>query len=142
MSVTKHDLAVGRVGNFGHTDPLHVKEYHPKGKNLEDTVQTKLEEHDIQELIREVYRRLSRNEETYEGKNRLEDVNAKRLRAFDGRKIREAARQILRERQIPHSAKLVEIIYNYFSHPLGKNPGDVSVYPEYLPQKGWRDYRC
>jgi len=139
MSVTKHDLAVGRVGNFGYTDPLHVKEYHPKGKNPGDIVQTKLEELDIQELIREVYRRLSRNEETYEGKNRLEDVNAKRLRAFDGRKIREAARQILRERQIPHSAKLVEFIHDHFSHPLGKNPGDVSVYPEYLPQKGWRD---
>ncbi len=38
MSVTKHDLAVGRVGNFGYTDPLHVKEYHSKGKNPGDVI--------------------------------------------------------------------------------------------------------
>jgi DNA modification methylase len=26
------------VGNFGYTDPLHVKEYHPKGKNPGDVI--------------------------------------------------------------------------------------------------------
>jgi DNA modification methylase len=119
----KHDLAV-RLG-AGSIGPSGYLVQHPLGKNPGDIVQTKLEGLDIQELIREVYRRLSRNEETYEGKNRLEDVNAKRIRAFDGRKIREAARQILRERQIPHSTKLVEFIHDHFSHPLGKNPGDV-----------------
>jgi DNA modification methylase/intein/homing endonuclease len=34
---TKHDLAVGRVGGFSYTDPLHVREYHPLGKNPGDT---------------------------------------------------------------------------------------------------------
>ena len=33
---TKHDLAVGRVGNFSYTDPLHTKEYHSLGKNPGD----------------------------------------------------------------------------------------------------------
>jgi len=34
--LTKHDIAVGRIGNFSYTDPLHVKEYHPRGKNPGD----------------------------------------------------------------------------------------------------------
>jgi len=36
--LTKHDLAVGRVGNFGYTDPLHTKAYNIKGKNLGDVI--------------------------------------------------------------------------------------------------------
>ncbi|HUW46792.1 MAG TPA: site-specific DNA-methyltransferase [Dehalococcoidia bacterium] len=34
--LTKHDIAVGRIGNFSYTDPLHTKEYNPKGKNPGD----------------------------------------------------------------------------------------------------------
>jgi len=34
--LTKHDIAVGRIGNFSYTDPLHTKEYHPAGKNPAD----------------------------------------------------------------------------------------------------------
>jgi site-specific DNA-methyltransferase (cytosine-N4-specific) len=34
--LTKHDLAVNRVGNFSYTDPLHVKPYNIKGKNPGD----------------------------------------------------------------------------------------------------------
>lgn len=34
--LTKHDIAVGRIGNFSYTDPLHTKEYHPQGKNPGD----------------------------------------------------------------------------------------------------------
>jgi len=33
---TKHDLAVGRVGNYSYTDPLHSKAYNIKGKNPGD----------------------------------------------------------------------------------------------------------
>ena len=33
---TKHDLAVGRVGNFSYTDPLHTKVYNSLGKNPGD----------------------------------------------------------------------------------------------------------
>ena len=33
---TKHDLAVGRTENFSYPDPLHIKEYHPLGKNPGD----------------------------------------------------------------------------------------------------------
>ncbi|NVM22731.1 MAG: site-specific DNA-methyltransferase [Desulfobacterales bacterium] len=33
---TKHDLAVGRIGNFAYADPLHVKEYNVLGKNPGD----------------------------------------------------------------------------------------------------------
>jgi len=36
--LTKHDLAVGRVGNFSYTDPLHTKAYNIKGKNPGDVV--------------------------------------------------------------------------------------------------------
>jgi len=41
--LTKHDLAVNRVGNLSYTDPLHVKAYHQKGKNPGDIFQTKKE---------------------------------------------------------------------------------------------------
>ena len=37
--VVKHDLAVGRIGNFSYNDPLHTKEYHPSGKNPGDIIQ-------------------------------------------------------------------------------------------------------
>jgi len=32
----KHDIAVGRVGNFSYSDPLHTKPEHPLGKNPGD----------------------------------------------------------------------------------------------------------
>ena len=34
--VVKHDIAVGRIGDFSYNDPLHTKEYHPNGKNPGD----------------------------------------------------------------------------------------------------------
>jgi len=34
--LTKHDLAVNRVGTFSYMDPLHTKAYNLKGKNLGD----------------------------------------------------------------------------------------------------------
>ena len=34
--LTKHDQAVGRIGNFSYADSLHVKSNHPKGKNPGD----------------------------------------------------------------------------------------------------------
>ncbi|MCR6691595.1 MAG: DNA methyltransferase [archaeon YNP-LCB-003-016] len=37
ISFTKHDLAVGRIGNYSYMDPLHVKAYNPLGKNIGDT---------------------------------------------------------------------------------------------------------
>jgi site-specific DNA-methyltransferase (cytosine-N4-specific) len=32
----KHDVAVGRIGNFSYTDPIHTRGYHPLGKNPGD----------------------------------------------------------------------------------------------------------
>lgn len=37
--VVKHDIAVGRIGDFSYNDPLHTKGYHPKGKNPGDVIQ-------------------------------------------------------------------------------------------------------
>jgi len=34
--ITKHDEAVGRIGNYSYTDPLHTKPYNLKGKNPGD----------------------------------------------------------------------------------------------------------
>ena len=34
--LTKHDLAVNRVGNLSYKDPLHVKAYNTRGKNPGD----------------------------------------------------------------------------------------------------------
>ena len=34
--LVKHDIAVGRVGNFSYSDPLHTKPEHPLGKNPGD----------------------------------------------------------------------------------------------------------
>lgn len=36
VTLTKHDLAINRVGNFGYADPLHVKAYNIKGRNPGD----------------------------------------------------------------------------------------------------------
>lgn len=36
VTLTKHDLAINRVGNFRYTDPLHVKAYNIKGRNPGD----------------------------------------------------------------------------------------------------------
>lgn len=33
---TKHDIAVGRIGNFSYIDPIHTRGYHPLGKNPGD----------------------------------------------------------------------------------------------------------
>jgi hypothetical protein len=38
FELSKHDIAVGRIGNVSYTDPLHAKEYHPLGKNPGDVV--------------------------------------------------------------------------------------------------------
>jgi DNA modification methylase len=35
-NLTKHDQAVGRDGNVSYTDPLHTRDYSPKGKNPGD----------------------------------------------------------------------------------------------------------
>jgi DNA modification methylase len=40
--LTKHDLAVGRIGNLSYSDPLHVCAYSVSGKNPGDTVRTDL----------------------------------------------------------------------------------------------------
>jgi DNA modification methylase len=36
--LTKHDIAVERVGNYSYADPLHAKPYHPLGKNPGDVL--------------------------------------------------------------------------------------------------------
>lgn len=36
VKLTKHDEAVGRIGDYSYTDPLHTKEYHPMGANPGD----------------------------------------------------------------------------------------------------------
>ncbi|MFX0137722.1 MAG: DNA methyltransferase, partial [Candidatus Hodarchaeota archaeon] len=80
----------------------------------------------IQRLIKEIYCRLDRNSKTYKGKNRCKNKNAKIIQVFDGKKIRDTAQEILKEKGI-YSAELVEYIHDHFGHPLGKNPGDVLI---------------
>ena len=36
LNLTKHDIAVNRIGIFSYSDPLHVKAYNDKGKNPGD----------------------------------------------------------------------------------------------------------
>ena len=103
-------------------EPEEPNAFHESGKNPGDVVQKSVT--DFQELIKEVYNRLDRNAVTYKGKNRLSNKNARVIRIFDGKKIRDTARKILKERKIPYSAGLIEYIHDHFSHPLGKNPGD------------------
>lgn len=45
-NLTKHDLAVGRTGNVSYTDPLHTRDYSPKGKNPGDVVEIHREKED------------------------------------------------------------------------------------------------
>jgi len=103
-------------------EPEEPNAFHELGKNHGDVIQKSVT--DFQELIKEVYNRLNRNAVTYKGKNRLSNKNARVIRVFDGKKIRDTARKILKERKIPYSAGLIEYIHDHFSHPLGKNPGD------------------
>ena len=114
----KHDTALkqkaGKIGPGGYLVQR------PLGKNPGDVINFDV----IQDLIKEVYARLNRNSSTYKGKNRCKDKNAKVIRVFDGKKIRDTAREILKEKGV-YSAELVEYIHDHFSHPLGKNPGDV-----------------
>lgn len=37
--VVKHDIAVGRIGDFSYNDPLHTKGYYPSGKNPGDIIE-------------------------------------------------------------------------------------------------------
>lgn len=140
----KHDLAIKqKVGKIG---PSGYLVQHPFGKNPGDVVQNSIM--NFQELIKEVYKRLNRNAETYKGKNRIEDKNARVIQTFDGKKIRATARNILKEKKISCSAELIEYIHDHFSHPSGKNPGDFwtitvkpfpgahfAVYPEEICTK-------
>jgi len=93
-----------------------------RGKNPGDVIQ--INGDFIQHLLKEVYCRLNRNSKTYKGKNRRKDKNAKIIQVFDGKKIRDTAREILKEKGI-YSTELVEYIHDHFGHPLGKNPGDI-----------------
>jgi DNA modification methylase len=110
--IQKHKI--GKTGRVGYLDQ------HLLGKDSNEGFSV------IQDLIKEVYARLNRNSENYEGKNRVKDKNAKIIQVFDGKKIRDTAREILKEKGIC-SAELIEYIHDHFGHPLGKNPGDVLV---------------
>jgi len=108
------------MGQKAHTEKM---EYHPKGKNPGNVQETK--KISPQDLIKAVYHRMDRDSKTYKGKNRLETDNTDKIEAYDGRKIRETAREVLQELGIGKDPDLVEFIHDHFSHPKGKNPGDV-----------------
>jgi DNA modification methylase len=99
--LTKHDLAVGRVGNFAYTDPFHVKGYHPKGKNPGDIIKTKTAQEAFSGHPPTNYYRMGESEK---GKNPGDVIKS----------------QVLRQTNpfIHHQDGHVG------DHPLGKNPGD------------------
>ncbi|MEO0126323.1 MAG: site-specific DNA-methyltransferase [candidate division WOR-3 bacterium] len=116
----KHDLALKQKA--GKIAPNGYLVQHSLGKNPGDVIDSDM----IQDLIKEVYSRLNRNSKTYKGKNRCKDKNAKVIQVFNGKKIRDTAREILKEKGID-SAELIEYIHDHFSHPLGRNPGDIII---------------
>jgi DNA modification methylase len=46
-NLTKHDQAVNRTGNVSYTDPLHTRDYSPKGKNPGDVMDRTPRKEDI-----------------------------------------------------------------------------------------------
>jgi len=96
--ITKHDLAVGRIGGFSYADPLHVKAYHPEGKNPGDV----LEQSTLDQL--RAWGADSKGE--YHGKGRKNYEEAMAPNPSDVKR---------------------NIIEAHKKNPKGKNPGDVII---------------
>jgi site-specific DNA-methyltransferase (cytosine-N4-specific) len=118
----KHDLAIGRLGNFSYTDPLHTKAYNLKGKNPGDVISTKSETG--------IYGKdHSRPFQDYHplGKNPGDIVQVPKYWGVDkhgeyhGKAIKDYARA---GAQNASEVKL-NIIESFKKNPKGKNPGDV-----------------
>jgi len=106
----KHDLAVGRIGNFSYTDPLHAKEYHPLGKNPGDvlTYDSKYAKHEYGQTLQSFIRAQSLAK-----RRQLSRIEAEILFPDDPKKQQE----------------YVNYVHDHDGHPQGKNPGDVFTVP-------------
>lgn len=122
---TKHDLAVGRIGNFSYTDPLHARAYHPMGKNPGDVIET------FYKGLERVYEKMREVDATYDSKYK-ETPYGQTLQSFQREdrlaKMRRASREVARE-LFPDDEKLqqdfVNWVHDHAGDVRGKNPGDV-----------------
>jgi DNA modification methylase len=97
--LTKHDIAVERVGNYSYADPLHAKPYHPLGKNPGDIFY----DSDVEVQVPKEW-----------GVNKNGEYHGKALKSYENTGA-----------QNPSETKR-RIIESFKKHPhLGKNPGDV-----------------
>jgi len=118
--LTKHDLAVGRVGNVNYTDPLHTKRFHSKGKNPGDVIKAKWSNVSGQSTQSNFGHGGTHGNRFNHplGKNPGDVFQAKK-KPYIGNN--------------PHRMRLHKNCYaplnperpEDLSHPLGKNPGDV-----------------
>jgi DNA modification methylase len=122
---TKHDLAVGRIGNFSYADPLHARAYHPMGKNPGDVIET------FYKGLERVYEKMREVDATYDSKYK-ETPYGQTLQSFQREdrlaKMRRASREVARE-LFPDDEKLqqdfVNWVHDHAGDVRGRNPGDV-----------------
>jgi len=118
-------LAIGRIGNFSYADPLHTKEYHPKGKNPGDIVTT------FSYGLRIVYEKMNEVDASYQSKFKHDDYG-QTLQSFAREekiaKIRKASREVAKQ-LFPNNERLqqefINWVHDHAGNPKGKNPGDV-----------------
>ena len=143
---TKHDLAVGRLGNFAYTDPLHMKAEHPRGKNPGDVIRP----YSVQPRLREFveYRNLPSLKEiakylSFWRKKRgftIEQVETKlesqaphhwfNAESYPTKEDWLRVKQLL-DFDDKYDRQMLEVFFRPAEkqdYPLGKNPADVLEY--------------
>jgi len=115
----KHDLAISRVGNFSYTDPLHEKEYHPRGKNPGDVIKSKWSNVSGQSTQSNFGHGGTHGNRFNHplGKNPGDIISQSRYPPHEPRHF-----QLLRM-DISHGGHTGKTVRH--DNPLGKNPGDV-----------------
>jgi len=135
MKTTKHDLAVGRIGSFSYTDPLHTKGYNPKGKNPGDVVTTFIKGLEL------VYKQMGSIEAGYQSKYK-EGSYGQTLQSFIREESLARMRKVSREvakQLFPDDERLqqdfINWVHDHAGHTKGRNPGDFWSIPT-KPFKG------
>jgi transcriptional regulator with XRE-family HTH domain len=127
----KHDLAVGRIGGFSYTDPLHTKEYYPLGKNPGDTWDSNGTLEKLIQICLKEYEKAVKERKVYNHKGGNDAPESFRSASEWNRGTRETMNKIIDSLNVPEDvkARLRSWWHNTQGNPKGKNPGDVFNIP-------------
>jgi len=120
--VVKHDLAVGRIGNYAYDDPLHTRPEHPLGKNPGDIITER-----VQANLQHFLRRGSGGHYTYGGLDSPEAKHEHPLGRNPGDVVTHRLKENPRISSRTHEAlpPQPELDPQRAFHSLGKNPSDI-----------------